>query len=139
MAREINTKTKNNSVSSTKLELLMTVINRSKAEYYTDLIQSFDVNMQTVMYSEGTANQEILSSLGITSSNKALIMSVINKKNSKKALLTLEEKFKTIKNGSGIAFTIPMSSIIGVSIFSFLSNNRTYMSNKEKEKNNGIK
>ena len=37
----------------------------------------------------------------------------------------LEEKFKTIKGGKGIAYTIPLSSLIGKLIFGFLSNNRT--------------
>jgi len=40
--------------------------------------------------------------------------------------------FKTMKNGKGIAFTVPMTSVIGVSIYGFLSNNR--MTVKEEEK-----
>ncbi len=37
----------------------------------------------------------------------------------------LSEKFENIKNGKGIAFTVPVSSIIGVAIYGFLSNNRS--------------
>ena len=36
----------------------------------------------------------------------------------------LEDKFDTIKNGKGIAFTVPFSSVIGTLIYGFLSNNR---------------
>ena len=36
----------------------------------------------------------------------------------------LEEKFETIRNGKGVAFTVPLSSVIGVSMYQFLSNNR---------------
>ena len=36
----------------------------------------------------------------------------------------LENKFHTLKNGKGIAFTIPMSSVIGVAIYRFLSNHK---------------
>ena len=36
----------------------------------------------------------------------------------------LEEKFETIRNGKGIAFAVPMSSVIGVNLYQFLSNNR---------------
>ena len=36
----------------------------------------------------------------------------------------LEEKFATIRNGKGIAFAVPMSSVIGVNLYQFLSNNR---------------
>ena len=35
----------------------------------------------------------------------------------------LEEKFRTIKNGKGIAYTVPMTGTIGVAIYQFLSNN----------------
>jgi hypothetical protein len=36
----------------------------------------------------------------------------------------LEEKFRTIRNGKGIAFAVPLSSVIGVNMYRFLSNNR---------------
>ena len=36
----------------------------------------------------------------------------------------LENKFKTIKNGKGFAFAVPLSSVIGVNIYQFLSNNK---------------
>ena len=37
---------------------------------------------------------------------------------------TLEEKFETVRNGKGVAFAIPLSSIIGVNLYQFMSNNR---------------
>ena len=36
----------------------------------------------------------------------------------------LEEKFSTIRNGKGVAFAVPLSSVIGVNIYRFLSNNQ---------------
>jgi hypothetical protein len=36
----------------------------------------------------------------------------------------LEEKFMTIKNGKGVAFAVPLSSVIGVNLYQFMSNNR---------------
>ena len=90
-----------------------------------DLLQSFDVNMQMTMAAWGTASTEMLTYLGLTSSEKALIISVIKEDMEKAALNTLEEKFNTIKNGKGIAYTVPMTSTIGVAIYQFLSNNPT--------------
>ena len=37
-------------------------------------------------------------------------------------LSALEERFRTVKNGKGLAFTVPMSGTIGVAIYRFLSN-----------------
>ena len=39
-----------------------------------------------------------------------------------RALSTLEEKFNTVRNGKGIAYTVSMSSVIGVAVYQFLSN-----------------
>ena len=114
-----------NTVTSNKLEMMVTVIGRNKAEYFVDLIQSFDVNMQIVTMARGTANESMLSLLGLTNTEKAVIFSIIQQNKIPKALSVLEEKFHTIKDGRGIAFTIPLSSVIGKLIFGFLSNNRT--------------
>jgi hypothetical protein len=42
--------------------------------------------------------------------------------NAPAALKALEEKFRTIKNGKGIAYTVPMTGTIGVAIYRFLAN-----------------
>ena len=36
----------------------------------------------------------------------------------------LEDKFRTIRNGKGISFAVPLSSVIGVNLYQFLSDNR---------------
>ena len=108
-----------------KLKLLITVVNRSKAEFYMDLLQSFEVNMQLAMAAQGTAKSEMLNMLGLVDNEKAVILSAIRADKATEALNALEEKFKTIKNGKGIAYTIPMTSTLGVAIYQFLCNNRT--------------
>ena len=42
-------KEQNTPIAPRKLKLLVTVVNREKAEFYTDFIQSFEVNFQTSM------------------------------------------------------------------------------------------
>ena len=111
-------------VTSNRLELLITIVSRKKAEYYVDLIQSLEVNLQTTAFGLGTANAKTLELLGLTDSDKAVIFSVIQENKIKDAIHLLDEKFKTIKDGKGVAFTIPLTSVIGALIFRFLSNNR---------------
>ncbi len=109
-------------IAPQKLKLLFTVINRKKAEFYADYIQSFEVNMQLTLAARGTASSETLSMLGITDSEKSVIISVIREEKAPMILQGLEEKFRTIKNGKGIAYTVPMSGTIGVAIYQFLAN-----------------
>ena len=105
-----------------KLKLLFTIVNREKTELYTALIQGFNVNMQLSTAARGTASREIMQTLGLSDKNKSLIVSVIREDTEDMLLRFLDEKFHTIKNGKGIAFTVSMSSVIGVAVYRFLGN-----------------
>lgn len=119
-----------NTVTSNRLKLLVTVVSRSKTEYYMDLIQSFDVNMQMITLANGTADAKMLGYLGLTDNEKTVIFSVIQENKIPEALNTIEKKFKTIRDGKGVAFTLPLTSVIGTLIYGFLSNNRMVKESK---------
>jgi hypothetical protein len=107
-----------------KLKLLVTVVNREKAEFYTDLLQAFEVNMQISALARGTASSDILHMMGLEDSEKSVIFSIIREDKAPEALRVLEEKFNTIKRGKGIAYTVPLSGMIGVSLYQFFCNDR---------------
>ncbi len=106
-----------------KLRLLITVVDRNKGEFYLDVISQFEVNCQMALSGLGTASSELVDLLGLNI-NKAVLFSVVREDRVKEIMNCLEEKFETIKNGKGIAFCIPLSSVIGVNMYQFLSNNR---------------
>ena len=106
-----------------KLKLLFTVVDRSKAEFYLDVISQFNVNCQLAMPGMGTAASELVELLGLNL-HKAVIVSVVREDQAEPIMNTLEDKFTTIRNGKGIAFAVPLSSVIGVNMYQFLSDNR---------------
>ncbi len=115
-----------NSVNDTaikKLKLLITVVDRGKADFYMDVLSQYEVNCQMLLSGQGTATSEIVDLLGLNR-HKAVILSIIREDLTEEIIKTLEHKFETIRNGKGIAFAIPLSSVIGVNIYQFLSNNR---------------
>ena len=57
-----------------KLKLLVTIVDRTKALFYTDLLEQYEVNMQMVCMGHGTANNEMLDLVGLASSDKAVIL-----------------------------------------------------------------
>ena len=116
---------KTTEVNHKKLKILITVVNRSKTEFYMDLLQNYEINFQTSVLAQGTAKSETLSLLGLEDSDKSVIFSVIREDNATDALHALDDKFHTVRNGKGIAFTVPMSSVIGVAIYRFLSNHKS--------------
>ena len=106
-----------------KLKLIITVVDRPKGEFYLDVISQFDVNCQLILPGMGTAASELLELLGLEP-HKAVILSVLREDMVDAAMETLEEKFRTIRGGKGISFAVPLSSVIGVNLYQFLSDNR---------------
>jgi hypothetical protein len=61
--------TEKNRVSNVrKLKMLVTVVDKSKALFYVDLLEQFEVNVQTVSIGRGTANSQMLYLLGLAES-----------------------------------------------------------------------
>ena len=106
-----------------KLKLLFTVVDRPKGEFYLDVISQFDVNCQLALGGFGTASSELVELLGLEP-HKAVILSVVREDMVDTIMNTLEDKFATIRNGKGISFAVPLSSVIGVNLYRFLSDRR---------------
>jgi len=106
-----------------KLKVLVTVVDRQKGEFYLDVLSQFEINLQLLVNGVGTAKSELIDLLGLNI-QKAVIFSIVREDMIDTIMQCLEDKFATIKNGSGIAFAIPMSSVVGVNLYRFMSNNR---------------
>ena len=114
---------KNTKLVLKKLKMIVTVVDRPKADFYMDVIGGFEVNCQMVLSGQGTASSELVDLLGLNP-EKAVILSVAREDRVNEIMNTLETKFETVRNGKGVAFAIPLSSIIGVNLYQFMSNNR---------------
>ena len=112
-----------NDLAIKKLKLIITVVDRTKAEFYLDILSQFEINFQMVTGGKGTAHSEIVEMLGLNI-HKAVILSVVREDKVPSIMKCLEEKFETIRNGKGIAIAVPLSSVIGVNLYQFLSNNK---------------
>ena len=106
-----------------KLKLLFTVVDRAKGEFYLDVLGQFNVNFQMATGGLGTANSELLELLGLEP-HKVVILSVVREDLVDGIMDCLEEKFRTVRNGKGICFAVPLASVIGVNLYQFLSDNR---------------
>ena len=106
-----------------KLKLLFTIVERPKGEFYMDVISQFDVNCQMLTSGLGTATSDLVELLGLEP-HKAVILSVVREDVVDMVLNCLEDKFATIRNGKGVSFAVPLSSVIGVNLYRFLSDRR---------------
>ncbi len=106
-----------------KLKLLFTVVERPKTEFYLDVLSQFEVNWQMVVGGKGTATSDLVDMLGLNP-HKGVILSVVREDMVDEIIKCLEDKFATIRQGKGISFAVPLSSVIGVNMYQFLSNNQ---------------
>lgn len=107
-----------------KLKLLFTVVDRNKGEFFVDVISQYQVNCQMVIGGIGTAHSELVDLLGLNN-HKAVILSVVREDMVDTIMNSLEERRRNLKNGQGlISFAVPLSGVIGVNMYQFLSNNR---------------
>lgn len=113
---------KNEKLTSTKkLSLLVTIVKKSKAEFFVDLLEDHNVNLQMVLIGNGTTKSQIFTDeIG----TKAVILSVVSEDVLPKIFRILEEKFAEIRDGKGVAWSTTLSSVMGVTFFNFLSNNK---------------
>ena len=56
--------------------------------------------------------------------HKAVILSVVREDLVEEIMNCLEDKFHSVRGGKGICFAVPLSSVIGVNLYQFLSDNR---------------
>ncbi len=123
-------KTKTAATAPQKLKLLCLIVNREKAEFYVDFLHGFEINLQLGLAAKGTADAQTLRFLGLAETEKAILFGVVREDRASDVLAALEGKFATLKNGKGVAFTVPMTATIGVAVYQFLCNNRKYLETK---------
>lgn len=91
--------------------LAITIGERDKSENYMSYFKEQNIELSLGTFGRGTANKEMLDTLGIGSSDKFLIFSFMTMEKSKYILQELEKRLQMRKVGVGISFTIPLSSI----------------------------
>ena len=121
---------KTRNIAPMRLEVLAAIVHNDKAAYFTSLIQSYQANVHLTIPAQGTTHL-ILNYLGLTERPKSLILSVVRADESAKLIELLDQTFKKGKNYKGIAFTVPMTSVIGTLVYGFLSNDKRTVKEKE--------
>ena len=102
-----------------KLKILVSIIDRKKVDFYVSNLEGFGANVQEIIYASGTTPRKDI--LGIKVSEKAVLLSIVREDKVKEILATYEDKYFQTKNGKGIAFALPIKSMIGVSLYQFLA------------------
>ena len=114
---------KTNNIAPVKLEMLMAIVHNDKTAYFQSIISSHQANLQLTMPAKGTTHL-ILDYLGLTERPKSLIVSLVRADQADDLFARLQEQFARGKDYKGIAYTIPLTSVIGTLVYGFLSHDK---------------
>ena len=87
-------------------------------------MQTFEVNLQVCVVGSGTAQTDLVEFLGLKDNKRSIIFSIVREDRLNAIMEALEERFQTINRKTGIAFAVPLSSVIGKLSYGFLSNDK---------------
>lgn len=104
-----------------RLYLMITVTSRvAGAKRFLDFYQSNGVPVVQTALGRGTASDDILSTLGLEATEKAVLFSVVTPEKKRLLLKELVHTMKITTPGRGIAMSLPMSSIGGKTAVNYL-------------------
>lgn len=100
-----------------KIKLLITIVDRGQAIKILNENKKHDVTVQTVLLGYGTASI-VLDYLGLGDIKKDVVLSLIKEEKKDEILEGIRKKFEHLQ---GIAFTVSISSMIGLSLYKFIT------------------
>ena len=103
------------------LFLMSTITDRRTADAFLQLYEAHGVNVTLRTVGTGTAVQETLSTLGLEKTEKAVLLAVVTAQTWQEVQRDLRRKMRIDVPGTGIAFTVPLSSIGGKRALGFLT------------------
>ena len=114
-----------------KLHLMTTIINRNQIKKYYNLYKEDELQVMFITLGRGTASGDILDYLGLESTEKAVIFSVLEEEKWSGIKKDLRQKLQIDAPGEGIAFLVPLSSIGGKKALQFLTANQEFQKEEE--------
>lgn len=105
-----------------KLVLLMIIVPHGAADTFEDFLKENNVAMQLFLSGQGTAPQDLRGLLGLDDLRKDIIIAPIKQSQAAMILQYIEMRFQLVPKKKGIAFTVSMTSMIGVALYKFLTN-----------------
>lgn len=94
-----------------RAKLLVSIVNRGDDERLSQLLNDFSVALTFACPGMGTARSSVLNYLGIGTSEKSVMLSLIPESDEGEILRTIDNKMSLYLVGRGISFTVPLSAV----------------------------
>ena len=127
-----NTKPKGqSSLSPHRLMLLVTIVQKGKGTFFSEYLKNFDANLQVCAVGVGTAEKDLAELLGLHDDPRSVIFSVVREDRLDAIFEALAEQFAAVNDNMGLAFTVPLTSVIGKLSYGFLADERRIVRGEE--------
>lgn len=94
-----------------RAKLLISIVNRGEDERLCELLNDFSVALTFSVQGMGTARSTVLNYLGIGTSEKSVMFSLIPESDEQAVLDEISNKMSLYLVGRGISFTVPLSAV----------------------------
>ena len=108
-----------------KISLIITIVNRGRGEKAAEIAGRYGGLFNLCMLGRGTADSVLLDYLGLGETEKDVMLSALASAKAPLLLSELSAGLELARNGNGIAFTIPASSVGGPKTMHFLAGRDT--------------
>lgn len=105
-----------------KIKIFISIVPYGQADGVVKLLEKVGVNYSVITQGEGTGAKFVPNL--VADNKKQIIFSFIREDFTNAVKATLQERFSVSKASNGISFSIDLTSVMGVSIYKFLSNTR---------------
>lgn len=92
------------------IKLLFAILNDDKDKQMKLILNKNNISVQCVTHGVGTASPSVLDYFGLTETKKSIYFSIIPDYLNEKILNKINKEFNIESPGTGIAFTVPISS-----------------------------
>lgn len=104
-----------------RIKLLIAIVDRGLGNEVVNILRESGVTFNLISPGYGAAGSDIIDYLGLTDTEKDLILSVVTEDKVKSVLDKILYKFDLDVPGNGLAFTIPISGVSGPLALRYIS------------------
>lgn len=105
-----------------KIKIFISIVPHGTAGGLVKMLERVGVNYCVITQGEGTGAKFVPNL--VTDNKKQIVFSFVKESYTEAVTAVLKERFSVSKASNGISFSIPLTSVMGVSIYKFLSNTR---------------
>lgn len=96
-----------------RIKLMATIVDRGRGPKVVDLYRAQQLHFNYACLGRGTAHSRMLDTLGLSETEKDVVLTLIPQEKTAEVLSLAREQFHLVHPGQGILFTLPLTGVSG--------------------------